>query len=145
MEEKLKEELRVESIERLKILEKKFGLLPTVRKEFEKDGTLYYAERSMLGGILYWVHNEDKYVEIVKKFEKEHNTKVYFCLLTYTEFGTLFDMFYVSSDKSVWEEDKEDLESGLSLVYCENLDEEMFSEFGSIAFKGMSGGIVRVA
>ena len=145
MEEKLKEELRVESIERLKILEKKFGLLPTVRKEFEKDGTLYYAERSMLGGILYWVHNEDKYVEIVKKFEKEHNTKVYFCLLTYTEFGTLFDMFYVSSDKSVWEEDREDLESGLSLVYCENLDEEMFSEFGSIAFKGMSGGIVRVA
>ena len=145
MEEKLKKELRVESIERLKILEKKFGLLPTVRKEFEKDGTLYYAERSMLGGILYWVHNEDKYVEIVKKFEKEHNTKVYFCLLTYTEFGTLFDMFYVSSDKSVWEEDREELESGISLVYCENLDEEMFSEFGSISFKGMSGGIVRVA
>lgn len=138
------EDLKQECIERLKILEEQFGLHTNCRAEFEREDTLYYAERTQLGGILYWVDNKQELVDKVKEFEKDNKVKVYFCLLTYTEFGTLFDMLYVADEKEYWEEEKEDLKLGYAMSNCKNLTDDMMSDFGSIAIKGMSGGIIRV-
>ena len=52
--------LKNECIERLKVLEQ-LGLMKTVRKEFEKDGTLYYAENMGGAGILYWVEKSTEW------------------------------------------------------------------------------------
>lgn len=138
------EDLKQECIERLKILEEQFGLLTNCRAEFKRKDTLYYSERTPLGGILYWVDNKQELVDKVKEFEKDNKVKVYFCLLTYTEFGTLFDMLYVTDEKEYWEEEKEDLKLGYAMSNCKNLTDDMMSDFGSIAIKGMSGGIIRI-
>ena len=90
MEQNLKEEC----IKRLEIMEKVFGQHENCLKEFKEDETLYYTER---GGILYWVKNREDLMEKVKEFEEESNVKVYFCILSETSFGTLFDMLYVSN------------------------------------------------
>ena len=140
----MEEKLRNECIERLKILENQFELHKNCRKEFEKDNTLYYSLRTQLGGILYWVSNEKELENKVKEFEKENGVKVYFCLLTHTEFGTLFDMLYVTDDEEYWEEEKEDLKKGYVISNCQNLTDEFMSDFGSIIIKGMSGGIIRI-
>jgi hypothetical protein len=144
----MKDKLKQECIERLKIMESNFGLHKNCRKEFEKDDTLYYSERTRLGGILYWVNNRDDLRKKVEEFEGQHNVKVYFCLITYTEFGELFDMLYVSNgedDDEYWEEEKQMLKEGYVISNCRNLTDDMLSDFGEIMIKGMSGGIVRVA
>lgn len=143
----MKEDLKQECIERLKILEKQFHLHENCRKEFETDEKLYYSLRTQLGGILYWVDNEEELTEQVKKFEKDNKVKVYFCILSYTNFGKLFDMLYVSDyegDKEYWQEEKEMLKEGIAMSNCRNLTDEIMSDFGNIQIKGMSGGIIRV-
>lgn len=142
------EDLKNECIERLKILEKQFHLHKNCRKEFETENKLYYAERTQLGGILYWVENDEELMSKVEEFEKENNVKVYFCLLTHTSFGNLFDMLYVSNgedNEQYWQEEKEMLREGYVISNCQNLTDEMMSDYGEIQIMGMSGGIIRVA
>lgn len=74
MEQDLKQLQKKEAIERLKILQDKFELMPTVTKEFKKDNTLYYSEyiNKSCPAILYWVNNKEEYKNAVIEFEKEH-------------------------------------------------------------------------
>ena len=145
----MKNELKEECIKRLEILQKNFGQHPNCLKEFKKDNTLYYAERTMLGGVLYWVENRQDLIERVRKFEEENNgnVKVYYCLLTQTQFGELFDMLYVSNgedNKTYWEEERNDLKKGFAFSNCINLTDEIMSDFGDIQITGRGGGIIRI-
>lgn len=74
MEQDLKQLQKIEAIERLKILQDKFELMPTVTKEFEKDNVLYYSEyvNKSYPAILYWVNNKEEYKNAVREFEEEH-------------------------------------------------------------------------
>ena len=147
MEQDLKQLQKKEALERLKILQDKFQLMETVTREFEKEDTIYYSEyiNKQYPAILYWVSNKEKYENAIKEFEEKHNALVYYSILTHTSFGTILTLLYVTEEQEVWHEDKEQLQEGLPLAYCINLDDDNCSEFGGIQIGGAMGGIVRLA
>ena len=132
----LREQQKSEAIKRMKIL----SLNANVITEFITDGTLHKSENY---GVVYWLNDEEK--EIVKQFEKEHNAVVYHIIKSYTEFGTLLNMFYVSQYIEEWEYDIGNIPENRQLCYVKNLDVESFSEFGYICFRKSIGGLIRTA
>ncbi len=147
MEQDLKQLQKQEAINRLRLLQTKYGLLETVINEFEKEDVLYYSEyvNKQCPAILYWVKNKEEYAQVIKKFEEKHNALVYHSILTHTVFGTLLTLLYVTEEKEVWQEDREQLQEGLPLAYVVNLDDDSCSEFGGIQITGAMGGILRTA
>ena len=129
------ERKKQEALERMKML----NLYPNIIKEFQQDNTVNMSEL----GFLYWLTDEQK--EYISEFETEHDALVYHVIHNYTEFGELLTFFYVSDQEEEWEYDRADLKDGYACAYVKNLDEEAFSEFGSVAFKEQFGGLVRTA
>lgn len=125
---------------RFKILEKTYGLMPTVAKEFIEKQTLYKSE---FGGILYWLDDDEK--QMIEKIEKEKGIKVYHVILSHMEFGDIYSLFYISKDEEEWELDREDLSYGTPFVYAHNATDNYCSEFGSIGICGRFGGLCRTA
>lgn len=124
---------------------KKLNLLPEIIKEFKKDQDLVqYSEPTPLGGILYWIRNNPEWMEAVQEFEGKHNALVYHAVHSYTEFGELLSLLFVSDYEEEWEYDNEDLDDGYVMTYTLNLDDPIFSEFGTIAVKSAAGGLMRV-
>lgn len=132
--EKLRIEQKLEAISRMK----KLDIYTQAIKEFEKENVVNKSEH---GGILYWL--DEKEQEMVKAFEEEHNALVYHLIHNYTEFGELYSLLYVSEHKEEWGYDNDDLKHNICLAYVKNLDEDAFSEFGSIGIKSQYGGLVR--
>ena len=130
------EEKKKEALERMKML----NLYPNIIREFEKENILNMSESI---GYLYWLTDEQQ--QYVSEFESEHDSLVYHVIHSFTEFGELLTFLYVSDDKEEWGFDRADLKDGYACAYVKNLDEEAFSEFGSIAFKQQFGGLVRTA
>lgn len=129
------ERKKQEALDRMKML----NLYPNIIKEFQQDNTVNMSEL----GFLYWLTDEQK--EYVSEFETEHDALVYHVIHNYTEFGELLTFFYVSDHEDEWEYDRADLKDGYACAYVKNLDEDAFSEFGSVAFKEQFGGLVRTA
>ena len=128
------ENKKQEAIERMKTL----GIFSQTIRQF-KDGTVSYSEPT---GANYWLDEAQE--KIVKEFEEEHNALVYFVIRSYTEFGKLDALLYVSDYEEEWEMDMEDIKDGYALAYVYNYDVPYFSEFGGIAVKNRFGGLVRV-
>ncbi len=124
-----------EAINRMKTLQ----IFPETIKQF-KSGQVSYSEPPL--GANYWLDDEQK--EIVKKFEEEHSALVYFVTRSYTEFGKLDSLLYISDYVEEWEMDREDIQDGYALAYVYNYDAPEYSEFGSIAVQNRFGGLVRV-
>lgn len=108
--------------------------------QFETEDLVSYSEAPL--GANFWLNKEQR--EIVKKFEEEYNTLVYFIVRTETEFGTMDSFLYVSDHEDEWEMDNEDLEYGYVVAYVYSYDAPDFSEFGSIQVKPRFGGLVRI-
>lgn len=105
-----------------------------------KNGKIWESESI---GALYEVNEEEQ--EIINNFEKEHEgCKVYHLIHNITEFGELYNIFYVSTDENEWEQDKEDLKQDYAFVYVYNKSADWCSEFGSIAIKKNIGGLIRI-
>lgn len=130
------EEKKKEAIKRMKII----NLFPKVIEEFEKENVVNLSEGK---GILFWLNDEQK--RIVAEIEREYNILVYHAIHNNMEFGELLTFFYVSDDKSEWGMDRFDLQDGYSCAYIKNLSVDWCSEFGTICFKPMNGGLVRTA
>ena len=81
----------------------------------------------------------------IKEFEEEHNALVYHVIHTYTEFGELYSLLYVSDDEEEWVLDHADIHAGYTIVYVWNKSDDWMSEFGSIAVQERFGGLVRTA
>ena len=141
--ETLKEKQKNEALKRMAML----NLMPQVIKDFEKNNKVYYSERqnAFFNAILYWLDNEPNYVEIVDKFEKEHNCLVYHCQLTHMEFGDLLSLLYVSENEEEWEQDKKDLREGYAFSYIVNIGCECYNDFGTIGIRPSQGGVLRTA
>ena len=123
-----------EALERMKLL----NLSKNIIKEFDKEGIVNLSEN---GGILYWLDSDQQ--AIVDEFEKEYDALVYHVIHDFTEFGELYSLLYVSKYEEEWEDDKDDIKNGIALVYVKNMDEDLFSEFGSIGIRSQFGGVVR--
>ncbi len=141
------QELKQECIERLKILETKYGLSKNVRKAFETEDTVYYSEDlgGPFKGILYWLHNNPEWVQKVQDLENLYNMKVYHGILTHFSFGDVLSLLYVNTDKENWDEDRYLLKQSLPMVYALNLTDEWMSEFGSVQIEGYNGGLCRLS
>ena len=129
-----KEQKKQEALERMKLL----SLYPNIIREFEKDGIVNMSEN---GGYLYWLDDEQR--EYVSDFEAEYNTLVYHVIHNYTEVGEMLTFLYVSDDEEEWGYDRDDLKAGYACAYVKNLDEDAFSEFGSVGIKPELGGLIR--
>lgn len=125
-----------EAVARMKSLK----LYPNIIREFEEKDVINLSEN---GGILYWLSDEQK--QYVKEFEETYNTLVYHVIRSFTEFGELLTFLYVSDEQEEWEYDREDLKGGYTCAYVKNLDEDLFSEFGSVGIRMQFGGLVRTA
>ena len=129
------ERKKQEALERMKML----NLFENAIRDFQQDNKVNMSEC----GFLYWL--DDEQTKLVLEFETEHNALVYHVIHNYTEFGELLTFFYVSDHEEEWEYDRADLKDGYACAYVKNLDEDAFSEFGSVAFKEQFGGLVRTA
>ncbi len=125
-----------EAIERMKML----NLYPNIIKEFDKEGIVNLSEN---GGFLFWLDSDQK--AIVDEFEAEYDALVYHVIRSFTEFGELYSLLYVSKHEDEWGYDKDDLKSGYPVAYVKNVDDDFCSEFGSIGVKQQFGGLVRTA
>lgn len=127
---------KAEAVDRLRRME----IIEDAIIQFHEDDTVMVSENPF--GFLYELNDEQK--ELVKEFEAEYNGLVYLANYCNTEFGELLSLFYVSDHEEEWGMDNEDIEGGYAMVYCINLDCPDFSEFGSIAFRPVNGGVKRI-
>lgn len=132
---------KVEAIKRLK----KMGVFDETITQFEEDDLVSMSEPcdGIFGvfGALYWLNDEQK--RIVKVFEEENDALVYLVVRSYTNFGIMDNLFYVSDHNEEWYMDKADLCENFACVYVVNHDMPDCSEFGTISWKEAGGGILR--
>ena len=140
-----KEKLQIEALWRIKEMD----FHPSVANDFENDGTIYYSERTPLGGILYWLRNNPKWEEIVRKAEEKYGFLVYHCTHEYLTFGECLTMLYVSDSEEEWEMDRDDMRKvngkRYFCAYVCNLTNPDFSSIGGVEMEEIGGGLVRVA
>ena len=74
----------------------------------------------------------EKEKEIVDSYEKRTNNKVFHIIHSFSAFGELYDLLYVSKYIEDWELERESLKEGIPLVYSVNLTCPTNSEYGSI-------------
>ena len=143
----LRNKQKQEAIKRLTILQNEYMVHKNVLNEFKADETIYYSEnfRGYMQGILYWLHNKDEFVNIVKNIEEKRNIYVYHCILShYSDDGDVLTMLYVSSDEEYWENERQELIDGCPCMYTYSFNFPEFSEFGGVAITGVNGGINRL-
>lgn len=125
--------VKVEVLERMKLLK----LHPNIIKEFKDENKLNRSEFGL--GILYWL--TDKEQQLVSDFEKEHKGYlVYHVIKTETrDFGTVYDLLYVTPYEDDWTLEREDLKNNLVMSYSVT----EFAECGLIKIKCINGGLAR--
>ena len=125
-----------EAIKRMKAM----NIYSDAIKQF-KNADIVMVSEPPLGG-LFWLNDEEK--EMVSKFEQENNALVYLVVRSFTNLGIMDNIFYVSDYQDEWEMDNADLNENYACVYVINHDMPDCSEFGSIAWKSVGGGVLRV-
>lgn len=138
-----KEKQKQEALKRMQALH----LMPEVINDFKENNRVYYSERqnAFFNAVLYWLDNEQRYIDLVKEFEQKYKCLVYHCQLTHLEFGACLTLLYVSDTEEEWPMDNRLLKEGYPMAYVYNLDDETCSEFGSVGIKPSMGGVVRTA
>ena len=111
---------------------------PNVINEFKNEEKLNRSEHGW--GILYWLNDEEK--QLVSDFENEHKGYlVYHVIKTKTlDFGTVYDLLYVTPYEEEWQLEREDLKINLVMSYT--ITE--FAESGHIKVKSINGGLARI-
>lgn len=125
-----------EAIKRLKAID----IVNVVINQFANDLTVNVSENPY--GFLFYPNEEQR--KTIKDFERNYNGLVYLCNYCETEFGRLLNLFYVSDHQPEWGMDNQGIKDGYAFVYCANLDAPELSEFGSIAFQSINGGVKRI-
>lgn len=99
-------------------------------------------------GGLYEFSRDTELTEKIREFENKNNALVYHVVHSPSNFsGEFMDMYsflFVSDYEEEWEMENEDIKDGYVFTYTWNKTVDYFSEFGSIAVKGMFGGLVRI-
>ena len=104
-----------------------------------KEGNIWESEGI---GALYECNDKEK--EIIKAFEENTGGLVYHLIHNKFEFGECYTILYVSKYRDEWKMDIEDLKDGYAMAYVKNIDNDTFSEFGSVAIKSNIGGLIRI-
>lgn len=131
------EKMKEEAIQRMRILK----LYSTVLQDFAANERINYSFSNF--GFLYWLDKDME--ERVRRFEEKYGYLVYHVIDNPTSIGRMHSYLYVSSNEEEWEQDRQDLKDGCPIVYVENVDDEVLSEFGSIGIELRNGGVIRTA
>lgn len=131
----MREEQRQEAIERMEMLSMSRQCINAFKK-----GKVWESEGI---GALYEVNEKEQ--KIIDEFEEEHNAVVYHMIHNMFFFGECYTMLYVSKDKNEWKSDRQDLKEGYAFTYVKNIDDDICSEFGSVAIRPQIGGLVRIS
>lgn len=131
-----REEKKIEAIKRMK----KLHIIGDAIEQFKDSDTVMISEPPF--GALYWLNDEQK--KMVEEYEKKHNSLVYMVIRTYTNFGLLDNLLYVSDYKEEWPLDNINIEDKEPTAYVVNHDVPEFSEHGCIIVKESFGGLLRV-
>ena len=125
--------VKVEVLERMKLLK----LHPNIIKEFEDENKLNRSEYGY--GILFWLEEHEQ--QLVDEFQNKHKDYlVYHVIKTETrDFGTVYDLLYVTPYEDDWTLEREDLKNNLVMSYSVT----EFAECGLIKIKCINGGLAR--
>ena len=126
---------KAEAIKRMKAMH----IYADAIKQFKDDDVVMVSEPP-LGG-LFWLSDDEK--KIVQDFEQEHDVLVYLVVRAYTNFGKMDSFLYVSNYEDEWQMEMDDIADGYVMTYTINHDMPDCSEFGSIAYKSVGGGVLR--
>ena len=132
---------KAEAINRMKEL----GLFAPCIKAFKDRDEVQLSEPT---GGLYEFSADRELTAKVQEFERKNNALVYHVIHSPMRLdGEVMDMYnflYVSDYQEEYEADNADIKEGEVFAYVWNKTIDYFSEFGSIAVKGMFGGLVRI-
>ena len=132
-----REDKKVKAIE----LMKKLDIYKPYIKGFKNEDTVCYFEN--YGG--YWAYQEPGLIEKVKELEEQHNCLVYAITHEYTAIGEMYSFLIVTDYEEEWDTLLEKYSNQYyGFAYVWNKDDDMCSEFGTIALSSFGGGIRRI-
>ena len=134
---KTREEKKIKAIE----LMKKLDIYRPYIKGLQKEDNVCYFEN--YGG--YWAWQEPDLMKKVIELEEEHNCLVYAITHEYTAIGEMYSFLIVTDYEEEWDTLLEKYGNQYyGFAYVWNVDDDMCSEFGTIALSGFGGGIRRI-
>ncbi|MCR5509282.1 MAG: hypothetical protein K6F34_11435 [Lachnospiraceae bacterium] len=120
---------------------KEWDLFFPVIKDFDMNNNIMESAPPL--GACYYL--EEPYLQKIRAVEQEFDVLVYHVIHSYTEFGELLNLLFVSKYDEEWEMDEENIKKGLHLCYVINLTHPEWSEMGTISIKKtVGGGLERV-
>lgn len=120
------EEKKAEAISRMKML----GIFPETIRQFEEDGKVSISEPPF--GMFDWAGDKD--LELIRRFEEEHDALVYVVIRSYTTIGKMDSYLFVGDYQEEWEGDREAIRhpgDGV-FAYVYNHGAPVCSELGDI-------------
>lgn len=132
-----RENKKAEAIKRMRVL----NLFEPCIRAFEKRDEVQLSEPT---GGLYEFSGDEWLTNFVKEFEEEHNALVYHVIHTFTDFGEIYNVLFVSDYPEEYEYDNADIKDGYVFVWAYNKSDPMMSDMGTIGVKWRFGGLVRV-
>ena len=143
MSTNLREKQQSEGLERMVEIQNKFGLNPNLIKYLD-EGKVYYSYITGNGiiGSIDTIDYDEKYVQIIKDFEKKRKAYVYHAIESKGYMGEkeyeFLSLLYVSKNEEDWPIER--IEDNYIQAYVVNLRNNKLSEIGDIfldAFKGI--------
>ena len=134
---KTREEKKIKAVE----LMKKLDIYRPYIKGLQKEDNVCYFEN--YGG--YWAWQEPDLMKKVKELEEKHNCLVYAITHEYTAIGEMYSFLIITDYKEEWSTLLEKYGNQYyGFAYVWNVDDDMCSEFGTIALSSFGGGIRRI-
>ena len=134
---KTRDEKKIKAIE----LMKKLDIYRPYIKGLQKEDNVCYFEN--YGG--YWAWQEPDLMKKVIELEEEHNCLVYAITHEYTGIGEMYSFLIITDYEEEWSTLLEKYGNQYyGFAYVWNKDDDMCSEFGTIALSSFGGGIRRI-
>lgn len=114
-------------------------ILDEVKKAFANEKRVMVSEHV---GLLYNITDDMK--KAIQAFESKNGGIVYHVILNDSDYGRMWTFLYVSNHEEEWQFERELLKVGLPIAYVVNLDNESFSQLGTVEIKYSVGGIQRI-
>ena len=134
IEREIKKQKAIENLKKLDIYK------PYI-KGFKNEDNICYFEN--YGG--YWAWQEPELIQKAKELEEEHNCLVYAITHEYTAIGEMYSFLIVTDYEEEWDTLLEKYGNQYyAFAYVWNKDDDMCSEFGTVALSSFGGGIRRI-
>lgn len=131
-----------EAIRRMEDLQKKFNLNESL-VSYLKNNEVYYSYLVLgMFGCIDTINYDERYSKITKEFEERTGSYVYHAIETYSQYGRLLTLLFVSADEDEWTVER--LTSNYLMAYIYNMDESL-GEYGDVFLTSDNGALLRIA